>query len=479
MNWARFFMVVSLLLLVGALAAYFIVEGFQNIYPKLTDEVRSRMRLNPTTGLALDSETICKVYQSCGDCLDTTKHPGVNCGWCPDARVCIPRSGQYRIIPQWFIDMYQTKTSPTYDLTKDCNAKTFIYNKFSCTDTDCSSLLTCLECATTSACGWCASKDTCVNKAAFAAQKARGSGGSGSIDYLCSENEPLIDSPAISTCPPPKCTNIKDCGSCTQTTGCGWCKDSNKCMPLDANQIGAAGGSAGGSMSCPQGSLVSQLFQCPCSGLTRCTDCTGRPGCGYCVKSSKCVNLKRNNLPDEADCTVDGIATSNIECNPGVTEAALAAAGSLPAWLRPRRLASVGDILGNVRSELGDYKPGDDELNLAQDNSALSGLEMDIAGSKGAGVLGTGSGAVSPPKLYTTVSGNGLVRRVGQSSVPFGISKSADLQASPLEDYVKLLVRSELASEGIPMNEPFQVNEAQALGNAEEYLKKTTKGITE
>jgi hypothetical protein len=104
---------------------------------------------------------------------------------------------------------------------------------------------------------------------------------------------------------------------------------------------------------------------------------------------------------------------------------------------------------------------------------------MDIAGSKGAGVLGTGSGAVSPPKLYTTVSGNGLVRRVGQSSVPFGISKSADLQASPLEDYVKLLVRSELASEGIPMNEPFQVNEAQALGNAEEYLKKTTKGITE
>jgi hypothetical protein len=36
-----------------------------------------------------------------------------------------------------------------------------------------------------------------------------------------------------------------------------------------------------------------------------------------------------------------------------------------------------------------------------------------------------------------------------------------------------------LASEGIPMNEPFQVNETQALGNAEEYLKKTTKGITE
>jgi hypothetical protein len=132
-----------------------------------------------------------------------------------------------------------------------------------------------------------------------------------------------------------------------------------------------------------------------------------------------------------------------------------------------------------VRSESGDYKPDDKELNLVQDNTALSGLEMNIAGSRGAGVLGTGSGAVSPPKLYTTVSGNGLVRRVGQSSVPFGISKSADLQVSPLEDYVKLLVRSELASEGIPMNEPFQVNETQALGNAEEYLKKTTKGIRE
>jgi hypothetical protein len=132
-----------------------------------------------------------------------------------------------------------------------------------------------------------------------------------------------------------------------------------------------------------------------------------------------------------------------------------------------------------VRSESGDYKPDDKELNLVQDNTALSGLEMNIAGSKGAGILGTGDGAVSPPKLYTTVSGNGMVRRVGQSSVPFVISKSADLQASPLEDYVKLLVRSELASEGVPMNEPFQVNETQAIGNAEEYLKKTTKGITE
>ena len=445
MDWARFFMVVSLLLLVAALLAYFIAEGFQN---RLTlAEAESRM--GPS------SATVCKAQTKCADCLDTTKHPGYNCGWCPDAKVCIPRSGQYRIIPQWFIDMFLTVSSPTYDLTKDCAASSFIATKGKCSDIDCSSLLTCTECASTSACGWCASKNTCVNKDALAAQKARGSGGSGgSIDYLCSESESLIDSAAISTCPPPICTNMKDCGSCTQTTGCGWCKDSNKCMPLDANQMGAAGGSAGGSMSCPQGSLVSQLFQCPCSGLVKCTDCTGRPGCGYCVKTSKCVNLDRNSLPDEADCTVDGIATSNIQCNPGAK-------------------------LGNVRSESGDYKPGDDELNLAQDNSALSGLEMDIAGSKGAGIRGTGGGAVSPPKLYTTVSGNGLVRRVGQSSVPFGISKSADLQASPLEDYVKLLVRSELASEGIPMNEPFQVNETQALGNAEEYLKKITKGITE
>jgi hypothetical protein len=158
-------------------------------------------------------------------------------------------------------------------------------------------------------------------------------------------------------------------------------------------------------------------------------------------------------MPDNTECADDGIATSNIQCNPGAK-------------------------LGNVRSESGDYKPDEKELNLVQDNSALSGLDMDITGSRGGGVRGTGSGAVSPPKLYTTVSGNGLVRRVGQSSVPFGISKSADLQASPLEDYVKLLVRSELASEGIPMNEPFQVNETQALGNAEEYLKKVTKGVS-
>jgi len=66
MNWARFFMVVSLLLLVGALAAYFIVEGFQN---RLT-MAEAQSRMGPS------SATVCKAQTKCGDCLDTTKHPG-------------------------------------------------------------------------------------------------------------------------------------------------------------------------------------------------------------------------------------------------------------------------------------------------------------------------------------------------------------------------------------------------------------------
>jgi hypothetical protein len=119
---------------------------------------------------------------------------------------------------------------------------------------------------------------------------------------------------------------------------------------------------------------------------------------------------------------------------------------------------------------------------MAADSGLLGGNELNAPPYNGP--RGTGAGAVTAPRTTRYVSGNAVVRRYGDSSVPGGISRSADLSASPLEDYVKLLVRSELASEGVPMNEPFQaepfqVNEADSIVNAESYLNKSMKNIIE
>lgn len=133
-----------------------------------------------------------------------------------------------------------------------------------------------------------------------------------------------------------------------------------------------------------------------------------------------------------------------------------------------------GAVLGNQRPESSDYTPTADELNMAQDNTPLAGNELNVAGSY-RGAIGAGDSPVSPPATGLGLPfGNGMV--VTNRSAAPGLTNAADL-ASPLESYVKLLVRSELASEGIPTNEPFQVNETQAVGNAEAYLEKSAKRI--
>jgi hypothetical protein len=48
---------------------------------------------------------------------------------------------------------------------------------------------------------------------------------------------------------------------------------------------------------------------------------------------------------------------------------------------------------------------------------------------------------------------------------------------TPLEDYVKMLVNSQLAAQGVPTNEPFQVNETAALTNASDYMRKVFRGV--
>jgi hypothetical protein len=131
----------------------------------------------------------------------------------------------------------------------------------------------------------------------------------------------------------------------------------------------------------------------------------------------------------DLNCAIDDIATSTSQCVPGKT---------LPNLRLDTRTA--GD-------------PTAADLARAQDSGLLGGNELNApAGYLGA--TGAGSGAVSPPKTYNTVSGNGVVRHLGDSSIP--VTAVNSYTGNPLDDYIKMIVRSQLAAQGVPTNEPFQ-----------------------
>jgi hypothetical protein len=86
-----------------------------------------------------------------------------------------------------------------------------------------------------------------------------------------------------------------------------------------------------------------------------------------------------------------------------------------------------------------------------------------------------GTTPVSPQKRYTGVSAPGVWRPLSGGNPQGG--DSTGINTSPLENYVKMLVNSQLAAQGVPTNEPFQVNETSAIGNASDYIHKGFKKI--
>jgi hypothetical protein len=61
--------------------------------------------------------------------------------------------------------------------------------------------------------------------------------------------------------------------------------------------------------------------------------------------------------------------------------------------------------------------------------------------------------------------------------VPASAANSTGVDDAPLESYVKMLVNSQLAAQGIPTNEPFTVREQEAIPNATDYMKKVFRGV--
>jgi len=455
-------------LAVGA-ALFFIVYRF------MVEGFRMTMEEARATGfMKANSDTICMAFGDgttgdCAKCLDAdgTNHAGTDCGYWPQGNACIPRSGIYRLVPDWLTQKQNADT--TYPQVFDPHD--FVYNVGKCGGAACASFTSCRTCAGASSCGWCDTNSTCMDRAsvsanldAIAIAGSLGSGGS-PPSAMCPAKGPNGDSAItsfsmistqssknaliqeIGTCRPETCADKTNCFDCTNTSGCGFCRTTGKCIKVDTAGNDAAAGSSGssGSNVCATGQISLQPYMCPCSGMSDCKTCATQPGCGWCVAGKNCVNTDQKSSAGDSqnviggvntrDCAAggDGVATSASQCTPGAK-------------------------LGNVRSDKNsNYKPGAAELALAQDNAALSdnGRNLDITGSIGAGVIG--SRPVSAATTTTQVSGNGVVRPVGATGGgPYTITNQPGLFTSPFEEYVKVLIKSELAADGIPTNEPFQ-----------------------
>lgn len=478
---------IAILAALGFLFYTFMIEGF----------ITTMADARATGYMKGNSDTICMKFGDgatgdCEKCLDPDgkHHFGTQCGYWPQGKACIPRSGIYRLIPDWLT--LKQNMDNSYPQTFD--PRDFVYNVGMCGGEACASFKTCKSCAGAASCGWCDSTKTCMdrkkvseNVLAIEAAGSLGSGGSAPPPVcppMSATGEMAITSMSmrppdtlnnrfevsskvliehVGLCRPETCEDKKGCFECTSTSGCGFCKTTGKCIKVNTSGVEEAGSSgSGGSKLCPTGSILLQSYMCPCSGMSDCMTCATQPGCGWCVAGKNCVNVDVvSNSGDSEnvvagvnirDCATggNGVATSASQCAPGAT-------------------------LGNTRSERGNYKPSSDQLNLIQDNIALSdsGKGVDIAKPIGSGVIG--SGPVSAAKTTPQVTGNGVVTTPGAKGGPYTFTNQPNLFTSPFEEYVKVLIRSELANGGIPTDEPFQDTPPTIVNNLTKELNKLVR----
>ena len=450
----------------------FMIEGFQNRYTSGSAYLSDPVGRNMNTTMGANSDTICRAFGDgttgdCSKCLDPdgTYHNRTDCGYWPQGNACIPRSGIYRLVPDWVIQKQNMdKTYPQI-----FNPQDFVYNIGKCGGAACASFKNCRTCAGASKCGWCDTNNTCMDRSAVSANvdaiakagslgsggsapsamcPARGSSGEAAItsaSMVSSDSSSQVLIQEVGTCRPETCSDKESCFECTSTSGCGFCKTTGKCLKVDTAGVAVIqdGGSTGlsGSAVCPTGAILLRQYMCPCSGISDCKTCATQPGCGWCVGGGNCVNVDQPSPAGNSAMVIGGVRVS--DCAGGGDGVATSAAQCTP-----------GAKLGNVRSaRTSDYRPSAAELALIQDDGLDSNdpRSVDIAGSVPPGVIGTGP--VSAATTTTQVTGNGVVRPVGG---PYTFTNQPGLFTSPFEEYVKVLIKSELAESGIPTNEPFE-----------------------
>ena len=158
------------------------------------------------------------------------------------------------------------------------------------------------------------------------------------------------------------------------------------------------------------------------------------------------MNLNNFGLPPKGTCTPDKLVTSGSQCSSG--------SGSGSGMLPPK----------------------DDITQRDLDNASNSG-NIAFGGGWRTEYNRTRrmSGDVSPPRYYSMNTAPGVARKYSDSSIPSTVRDDGD--ETPIETYVKMLVNSQLAAQGVPTVEPFQANESAAIPNASDYMKKVFRGV--
>lgn len=401
---------------IACIAYFFIVEGF-----------------DPTVNAGDAVRAACEKNSTCSKCLATS-----NCGWASEyaapavgvtgvadgtVLACIPQNGgQPFITPNLANLMIKLKGARS-------TVNKFITSLGDCTDITCTANTKCGDCATYKKCTW-----------------QQVSAADGTISQSCIDLSGAAPADTThnnitdkSKCPPPQCSDLTDCQECANTTGCNFCASSGKC--LKESEFGP------GANQCPTASKITVPAMCPCGGITDCGKCATRVGCAYCKGIKQCVNLDKFGMPPAGTCTQDDTATRESQCS----------ASSQP----PKMPDSP--------------PPTEDNLSAAQNSGIIdrtAGFDLSAPGA------GAGSGPVSPSTSYKVVTAPGVARAVGSNSVPATVKHDMEIgNGSPLESYVKMLVNSQLAAQGVPTNEPFQTLEAAAIPNASDYMKKVFRGV--
>lgn len=373
----------------------------------------------------------CKEKTTCGGCLSIPQ-----CGWCSESSACVPRIQANAIVPKWLID-----------LGKSCVQSTFITMAGKCSDVECGNITSCRDCAGNAKCGWCPDAKKCLTKDGMTNNPIVPSG------TTCLNTTFITTS---STCPAVECATIKDCATCANSTGCAFCKSSNKCMTVSPTTFtGDISGTTLKVTAIANGtiSIDSPILGAGVTPATKVTALgTGTGGVGtYTVSASQRVasTMMNANAPS-GGCSVDDIVTFGTQC-PGAS-AGQSAEDRAKAMAM---MASLGAGSGNM-DQMQNAMDGTMQMNKVRPDTGMP---------------------VSPTTTYSQITAPGIARPVGASPIPPLVRHDPAFGDAPLESYVKLLVNSQLAKQGVPMNEPFQVREADAIPNATDYMKKVFRGV--
>jgi hypothetical protein len=337
----------------------------------------------------------------------------------------------------------------------------------------CKAHTSCGDCVRDTTCGWCPTAKKCVLKA----------GGRPVVPNDPTTKAPEFKCPMeefvqrLDQCSDFTCGSLTNCADCSSMNKCGWCGDSQKCLEKTSNNTPVNPQN----LTCGLATFVVSPEKCPatdCGELKDCKTCAGTKPCGWCPKEKKCVTEVRWGDASAATCKANEFVI-------------------FPSLCDAKPLDEKGDITvgsNEVQKRFEDALEGRTDMTrpeagltyTAPDGGAdlqtqIGGLDQIPGGlttpgqySRG-GPSGTGTTDAGPvvtaPGIVT--GGTGGVRPLRQ----FGTGAISPTGLGPFEEYIQVLVRSELASQGIPTNEPFTVREEQALPNAGRYLESSMKGL--